>query len=92
MRKSNNTYEVQITLKEAKIGECPGGYKPGDTWVVKRNQTPNGMCVSAFLSIYPAIRYFQYGEGNPWSGDEDTTCRCCPDHNRVVVYEIKRLH
>ncbi|MFC2019728.1 TIGR04076 family protein [Chloroflexota bacterium] len=92
MRRSNNTYKVQVTIKEITIGACPQGHKPGDSWIIKDNQTAGGMCLSAFLAVFPAVRYFQYGEGNPWSGDEDSTLRCCPDQKHVVIYEVKRLH
>ena len=93
MRMASDTHDVEVTLREIMIGECPLGHKPGDSWIIKGNMTPGNMCVSAFQAVFPAVRYFQYGEGNPWrGGDDDITSRCCPDEKHVVIFDIKRLH
>jgi uncharacterized repeat protein (TIGR04076 family) len=82
---------VQVTVREIMgSGECPVGYKKGDTWLIDSNMTPANFCMNAFEPVYPAIRTMRYGGIHPW-GDSEMTSVCCPDWHNPVVFEIKRL-
>lgn len=83
-------YKIQVTLKSITKGECPMGFKPGDTWVLE-GKTPDGMCTSAYQAIFPAYRILRFGGEQPWDEDKDVTYVSCPDHERVSVYEVRRL-
>jgi len=82
-------YEVSVKVVSQK-GTCAVGHKVGDQWVVK-DKTPQGICVSAFNSIYPDIRVLMFGGSFPWSPDPDTATVACKDAKNPVVFEIRRL-
>ena len=46
-------YEVAVKVISQK-GTCATENKVGDEWVIS-NRTPQGMCLSAFTSMYPTI-------------------------------------
>ena len=83
--------KVQVTIKDIQgTGKCPLGFKKGDTWLVEKNLTPTNFCMSAFGSVYPAIRTMRYGGEHPW-GESEVTAACCTDFYNPVVFEIRRL-
>ena len=84
-------YNVKVTLRSVTKGECPGGFKVGDSWLIENGETPGNMCADAYISIAPAIRTFWLGGEQPWDEDKDITCRSCPDAEHMVIYELKRL-
>ena len=84
-------HKVKVTVQSVMKGECPRGFKAGDSWVIENGETPGGMCGDAYISISPAIRTLWLGGEQPWDMDKDVTCRSCPDAEHVVIYEIKRL-
>ena len=85
------TYKVKVTVHSVTKGECPSGFKVGDSWLIDNGKTPSGMCADAYTSIAPAIRAFWLGGEQPWDEDRDITCRSCPDPEHLVIYEIRRL-
>ncbi len=84
-------YPVQITVKEILKGKCSLGFKPGDSWTMEKNLTPDGMCASAFAAIFPAVRTLRYGGKMPFGKEPDVVRISCPDAHIVVVYELRRL-
>jgi len=71
-------------------GTCNEGlHKVGDEFVVG-NYTPEGLCTSAFASIFPLILALQTGGKFFWEKDKKVTRAACPDDDGVV-FEIKPL-
>jgi uncharacterized repeat protein (TIGR04076 family) len=86
-------YKVKVTIKTVTKGECLQGFKVGDCWLIEEDgRTPGGMCPGAYNAVAPAIRTFRFGGSHPWNKDKDITYVSCPDPDRCVVYEVKRLH
>ena len=89
-------YEVRVRVHSVSEGECPQGFKVGDSWTIKSGliaggKTPGGMCVSAYQVVGPVIRDFRFGAEHPYDDDKDITYISCPDPNRRVIYEIRRI-
>ena len=83
--------KIKVTVKGILKGECPRGFKVGDSWLTENYETPAGMCGDAYTAIAPAIRTLWLGGEQPWDKDKDVTFRSCPDADHVVIYEIRRL-
>lgn len=90
MTKTAKKYKVKVTVKRVTNGECPSENKPGDSWIIE-NKTPAGMCLAAFESLSPVIRVLAAGGEFVWQKDPDVVEIGCPDSERVVVYEVRRL-
>ncbi len=86
-----NIYEVEIAVKAITTGKCHAGHKVGDTWLCKRDKTPEGLCVGAFNAIIPQLRTLIQGGSHYWDNDSDVSYVSCPDRNVQVIYELKRL-
>ena len=84
-------YEVKVTVHAVTKNKCPQGFKEGDSWLVEDGKTPGGMCAGAYNSIAPAIRLFRLGGEHPWDRDKDVTYISCPDSERILIYEVRRL-
>ncbi len=82
-------YEVAVKVISQK-GTCAAENKVGDEWVIS-NRTPQGMCLSAFTSMYPTVRVLMFGGTFPWATDPDVVTVACPDAENPVVYELRRL-
>ena len=82
-------YDVRVTVKSTPKG-CSRDFKEGDSWLISRG-TPEGMCLSAFGAVYRHIMTMRYGGYNPFGEDLDVMLTNCPDPNRCVVYEIRRI-
>ena len=83
-------YDVLVRVVSQK-GNCFQNHKVGDEWIVSR-KTPEGICLSAFSSIYPHIRILQLGGAFPWEKDDPHVTReACPDPQNPVVFELRRL-
>jgi len=83
------SYKVNIRVISQK-GTCALGHKVGDQWVVD-GKTPEGICLSAFNSLFPNLRVLRFGGSFPWEGDPDVTTAACPDAANPVVFELRRL-
>jgi uncharacterized repeat protein (TIGR04076 family) len=82
--------KVRVTIVEMNEG-CPLGFKPGDTWIVDPTRTPvPDMCADAYEAVRAAVVSMGFGGEFPFHG-KDVTWVACPDPNRPVVYEIRRL-
>jgi uncharacterized repeat protein (TIGR04076 family) len=84
-------YKVKVTVHTVPKDKCSQGFKVGDHWIIQDGKTPSGMCASAYNTIYPSIRVFRYGGQYPSSKDKDVHYISCPDPERGLIYEIKRL-
>ena len=82
-------YEVAVRVVSQK-GECALGHKVGDEFVISRT-TPEGVCLSAFNSLFPAMRTLMFGGTFPWSQDPDVATAACPDAANPVVFELRRI-
>ena len=83
------SYEV-VARVVSQNGTCDGGHKVGDEWIIG-SKTPGGMCLSAFHSMFPALRVLRFGGSLPWEPDPDAATIDCPDTANPVVFELKRL-
>ncbi len=87
-------HKVRVTVNKVVKGKCPQGHVPGQTWLMEEKKTPGGMCTSAYCAIYPLIFMFRFGGVPNWledKEDKDVQYLCCPDPERLVVFEIRRL-
>jgi uncharacterized repeat protein (TIGR04076 family) len=82
-------YDVRVTVKSTPKG-CSQGFQEGDSWLISRS-TPGGMCLSAFGAVYRQVMTLRYGGSSPYGEDPDVMLTTCPDPNRGVVYEVKRV-
>jgi uncharacterized repeat protein (TIGR04076 family) len=79
----------KVSLKVV-AGRCNQNlHKIGDEYVVG-NCTPEGVCTSAFASVFPLILSLQTGGKLFWERDPNVTRAACPDDDGVV-FEIKPL-
>ena len=84
-------YNVRVTIQSVTKGECPQKFKAGDSWLIEDGKTPGGMCTSAYNAVFPVIRLFRLGGEQPWDKDKDVTYISCPDSERWLIYEVRRL-
>ncbi len=84
-------YKVKVTVHAVTENTCPQGFKQGDSWLIEDGKTPGGMCAGAYNSVAPAIRIFRLGGEHPWDSDKDVTYVSCPDPERILIYEVRRL-
>ncbi|UCB44095.1 MAG: TIGR04076 family protein [Dehalococcoidales bacterium] len=82
-------YEIHAKVISQK-GTCGAGHKVGDEWVIGY-KTPDGICLSAFDSMFSDLMVFIFGGAFPWSSDPDTARVTCPDAGNPVVFELKRV-
>ena len=82
-------YEVAVKVVSQK-GTCVQEHKVGDEWVIGR-KTPEGICLSAFSSLYPNAWGLMFGGAFPWATDPDVAKVACPDAKNPVVFELRRL-
>lgn len=82
-------YKVSIRVVSQK-GTCDQGHKVGEHWIVDR-KTPEGICLSAFNTLFPGLRVLMFGGAIPWESDPDVTTVACPDAANPVVFELRRL-
>jgi uncharacterized repeat protein (TIGR04076 family) len=82
-------YDVAARIVSQK-GTCGAQHKVGQEWVIG-GKTPDGICLSAFNAIFPAVRVLMFGGSFPWSDDPDTATAACPDAANPVVFELKRV-
>jgi len=83
-----NDLRIRVTV-DSVAGKCPLGNRPGKAFIIERT-TPEGMCLSAFQAINPAIQVLRYGGRFPWEKNPDEADVCCPDHINRTVFTIER--
>jgi len=84
--------KVRVTVHEVTKDKCPQGFEVGDSWLSEGGKTPGGMCINAFYACYLAMHVFRNGGEHRWDEDKDVTYVSCPDRNRQLIYEVRRLH
>ncbi|MFC2069018.1 TIGR04076 family protein [Chloroflexota bacterium] len=85
-------YDVQVTVKSVTGKACTRGLKKGDVWLVKEGKlTPEGICTEVWATIWPWVRTFVFGGEQPWDRNKDYTYVSCPDPERQLIFEVKRL-
>jgi len=82
-------YEVVAKVVSQK-GTCSAEHKVGDEWVIG-SKTPEGICLSAFDTLYSNARVLMFGGAFPWATDPDVSTVACPDAANPVVFELRRL-
>ena len=76
-----------VTVQEAK-GECRAGHKVGDHWEFDWC-TPDGMCGSAYHSMYPALHGLMLTSGRYEGPAAQETFVSCPDGG-WITFRIER--
>ena len=83
------SYDVAVKVISQK-GNCGAEHKVGDEWIIRR-KTPEGICLSALMAIYPSLRVLRFGGVMPWQTEPDVTQVICPDIENPVIFELRRL-
>jgi uncharacterized repeat protein (TIGR04076 family) len=79
-------------------GECPARHHVGEEFDLtlfseeenKTFRTPN-ICGFFYNAIFPYLVALQFGGAFPWEENKEKYVSRCPDKNKVVVIEIKRV-
>jgi len=82
------TYDVTAKVISQK-GTCGAEHKVGDQWVIA-DKTPEGICLYAFMALFPPALTLRYGGSFPWESNPDVTSLACPDAENPVVFELRR--
>ena len=80
-------YDVAITVASQK-GICHAGHKVGDRWILGLN-TPEGICASAFIAIYPYAKALRHGGTFPWAEADGSIPVACPDADNPLVFRLR---
>ncbi len=83
------SYDVAVRVVSQK-GICGNGHKVGDEWIIK-GKTPQGICLSAFNSLFLSAQTLKFGGAFPWESNPDVATVACPDAANAVVFELRRL-
>lgn len=83
------SYDVAVKVVSQK-GTCAAEHKVGDEWIIK-GKTPEGICLSAFNSLFLSAQILRFGGAFPWESNPDVTTVACPDAGNPVVLELRRL-
>ncbi len=71
-------------------GRCSYGHRVGDTFEFTEF-TPGGLCRFAYGSLQAAVATLLYGGRFPWAGEDEPTRWACPDPDRPVIFELRRV-
>ena len=82
-------YRVKVALMSQKK-RCHNGHRPGDEWIVGRT-TPEGMCMSAFGTLFPFITTLKFGGSFPWESEDGVVHIACPDGEICNLFRLERL-
>ena len=83
------SYDVAIRVISQK-GTCAAEHKVGDEWIIK-GKTPEGICLSAFNSLFQSAQILRFGGVFPWESSPDVITIACPDAENPVVLELRRF-
>ncbi|MFC1978602.1 TIGR04076 family protein [Chloroflexota bacterium] len=86
------TKPIKVTVHSITKGECDIGHKVGDSWTIRSNATPDGMCAPAYHTMYSVLRMFQSGGEFSRDIDKDAKLVACPDAKHMVIFEVRILH
>ncbi|MFC1978604.1 TIGR04076 family protein [Chloroflexota bacterium] len=79
-------YKIEVTVHSITNGECCDGHKVGESWLFESSKTPDGMCSSAYQSMYGAIQKIRY-RGQDDEPPKYISCPLAP----MTVYELKKV-
>ena len=84
--------EVQKVVAKviSQKGPCGVEHKVGDEWVIGLT-TPEGICQTAYSTIFPAARVLMLGGAHYWEKDPEAVISACPDADTPVVFEVRRV-
>ena len=68
-------------------GTCPLGLEVGRAWEIADGLLPEGMCGSAYHSLFPYVTALRFGASFPWE-DEGEASIACPDPANPVVFKM----
>lgn len=84
-------YKVVATIIEIRgEGVCSLGHKVGDSFEFGFC-SPEGLCHFAHDSLQSAVAITLYGGNFPWVKEGQSTTWACPDPDRPVIFELKRV-
>lgn len=84
-------YKIIATIIEIRgDGVCSYGHKTGDSFEFTE-RTPTGLCQFASDSLRSAVAALLYGGQFPWVRDSEVTTWACPDPDRPVIFELRRV-
>lgn len=75
---------VKVTVINQK-GHCSLGHQVGDTWVIE-NETPAGICFSAFCSLLPWVQMLRFDGKTSWNVDI-----ACPDGENPTIFRLEKM-
>ena len=81
-------FRIKITV-ESVAGKCVLGHEPGMEFVTE-GTTPEGICLTAFNSLNPAIQTLMFGGSFPWEEDPNAAHIGCSDHINTTVFKIEK--
>ncbi len=79
--------DVMVTVVSQK-GTCGHGHTVGQTFRCG-GKTPDGLCASAYVAIYPTIRALAAGGTFPWAAADGSLELACPDGANPVIFRLK---
>ena len=85
----SHRYDIRIKVVSQK-GFCARGHVVGDEFMLSQT-TPEGLCPSAFNSLFPFAQTLRFGGSFPWEKNPDLTEIACPDAKNPVTFELYRL-
>ncbi|MFZ5955278.1 MAG: TIGR04076 family protein [Nanoarchaeota archaeon] len=65
---------------------CPRNHKIGDEFIIEDGKTPEGLCYSAFHSIWPYARTLMLTKNKKFEGTV-----LCPDSNVMLEYSLELI-
>ncbi|MDF9406915.1 TIGR04076 family protein [Pelotomaculum isophthalicicum JI] len=84
-------YKIIATIVEIRgDGVCSYGHKVGDSFEFSAI-SPAGLCQFAYDSLRSAVAALLYGGQFPWADNSDVTTWACPDPERPVIFELRRV-
>lgn len=84
-------YKVIATIVEIRgDGKCSYGHKVGDSFEFTQF-TPARLCQFAYDSMRSAVAALLYNGQFPWTNNSDVSFWACPDPERPVIFELKRV-
>ena len=66
-------------------------FKDGQKFIVENLQMPKGFCTSAWVSIYPNVRFLSFGADFPYYEEKGVSVNCCIDGLRPVIFKLERV-
>ena len=69
-----------------------GIYEDGQKFIVEENlRMPEGICPSAWQTMYHNIRTLGFGGNLPYFDEKGVSVTCCADGMRPVIFKIERI-